>query len=205
MAAICNRIAAAPLTPHRRLIAIAGPPGSGKSTTAAHLADQLCAMGETAMVVPMDGFHLDNRLLDADGSRARKGAPHTFDVGGLIRLVAALQSDQAVVYPVFDRSRDIAVAGAGRVPAEVRTVLVEGNYLLLRDAPWSALAPHWALSISLSPPRDVLHARLLQRWLDHGMSHAQAQARALSNDMPNADLILASSANADLTLTENPA
>jgi fructokinase len=204
LAAICDRIVAAPLTPHRRLIAVAGAPGSGKSTTAAQLADYLCARGERAMVVPMDGFHLDNRLLHADGNQDRKGAPHTFDAAGLVRLMVALQSDQPVVYPLFDRARDIAIAGAGRVPADVQTVLVEGNYLLLRDAPWNALAPLWALTIALAPPRAVLRARLLQRWLDHGMTPADAEARAMGNDMKNADLIAAGQLPADMTLTETP-
>lgn len=204
LAAICDRILQAPLGPHRRLIAVAGAPGSGKSTLADMLAQRLKADGNPVAVVPMDGFHLDNALLDADGSRARKGAPDTFDATGLTRLVAALQSDQPVVYPLFDRTRDIAIAGAGRVPSNVQTVLVEGNYLLLRDAPWNALAPHWALTISLATPRAVLQERLLQRWLDHGMSREDAMARAIGNDMKNADLIAAGQAPADLTLTETP-
>jgi fructokinase len=204
LAALCDRIMQAPLGPHRRLIAVAGAPGSGKSTFAGHLAAHLGARGTQTAVVPMDGFHLDNRLLDADGSRTRKGAPDTFDAAGLLRLVTALQSDQAVVYPLFDRARDIAVAGAGRVPSEVRTVVIEGNYLLLNQAPWSALANHWALAISLSPPRDILEQRLLQRWLDHGMSLEDAKTRAIGNDMKNADLIAAGQRPADITLTETP-
>lgn len=204
LAAICDRILQAPLGPHRRLIAVAGAPGSGKSTTAGHIADELAGRGSRVAVVPMDGFHLDNRLLDADGSRARKGAPHTFDADGLIRLVTALQSRDAVVYPVFDRSRDIAIAGAGRVEPDVDTVLIEGNYLLLNTAPWTRLASCWALTISLATPRAVLHARLVQRWLDHGMTRADAEARALGNDMKNAEFIAANQCDADIKLTENP-
>ena len=194
----------APVRPHRRLIAVAGAPGSGKSTTAGHLADELTNRGTRVAVVPMDGFHLDNRLLDADGTRDRKGAPLTFDAGGLIRLVAALQSQDAVIYPLFDRSRDIAIAGAGRVETGVETVLIEGNYLLLNTAPWDALAAHWSLTISLAPPRDVLQNRLVQRWLDHGMTLADAKARATGNDMKNADFITANERAADIKLTENP-
>ncbi|WP_223422258.1 division plane positioning ATPase MipZ [Tateyamaria pelophila] len=204
LAAICDQIMQAPLGPHRRLIAVAGAPGSGKSTTAKHIADALAAHGLKVAVVPMDGFHLDNRLLDVDGSRARKGAPHTFDAEGLIRLVTALQSNDAVVYPLFDRSRDIAIAGAGRVDADVDTVLIEGNYLLLNTAPWNRLAACWALTISLATPREVLHARLVQRWLDHGMTRVDAEARALGNDMKNAEFITANENAADIRLTENP-
>lgn len=204
VATLCAQIVQAPLGPHRRLIAVAGAPGSGKSTTARQLADQLAARGTQTAVVPMDGFHLDNRLLDARGIRQRKGGPDTFDVAGFIRLVSALQSDQEIIYPVFDRKRDIAIAGAGRVPPETKTVLIEGNYLLLNATPWNTLAPVWALTISLALPRTVLHSRLVQRWLEYGLTHAEAEARAMGNDLKNADLIMADQRPADITLTENP-
>lgn len=194
----------APRSPHRRLIAVAGPPGSGKSTYAEILGDALRDLGQQAIVVPMDGFHLDNRLLDLDGTRAQKGSPHTFDVQGILRLVTAMQSEDDLIYPLFDRSGDLAVAGAGRLPAPCETVLIEGNYLLY-DAPyWRALAPHWTVSVALTPPRALLHERLMQRWLDHGMDRDQALARVQQNDMKNAELVLNHMLPADLTLTEVP-
>jgi len=194
----------APRSPRRRLIAVVGPPGSGKSTYAEILGDTLRDQGHMAMVVPMDGFHLDNRLLDLDGTRSQKGSPHTFDVQGVLRLVKAMQTEDDLIYPVFDRSADLAVAGAGRLPAACETVLIEGNYLLF-DAPfWRALAPHWTVSIALTPPRALLHERLVQRWIDHGMNIDQATARAEQNDLKNADLVLNHMLPADLTLTEVP-
>ncbi|MEL6887327.1 MAG: hypothetical protein AAFO86_01330 [Pseudomonadota bacterium] len=204
LADLAARIAALPLTPHRRVVAVVGPPASGKSTFATMLADRLLAAGTATAVVPMDGFHLDDRLLEVDGTRDRKGAPHTFDALGLARLIAALQEDADVIHPIFDRSREIAIAGAGRVPATCRTVLVEGNYLLLDRAPWSGLRAHWSLSIALHPPRDVLHARLLQRWDIHGKTRVAADAWIESNDMPNIETVLTGSTPADITLNEAP-
>jgi fructokinase len=61
----------------------------------------------------MDGFHLDNRLLIARGLLARKGAPETFAASAFVHLVRRLKEEQEVVYPVFDRALDIAIAGAG--------------------------------------------------------------------------------------------
>ncbi len=152
----------------------------------------------------MDGFHLDDRLLEQDGTRARKGAPHTFDAHGFVRLITALQEPQDIHFPLFDRSREIAIAGAGRIPATCDTVVVEGNYLLLNDTPWSALHAHWGLSIALHPPRDILHDRLLQRWDTHGKTRAEAEAWIASNDMPNIETVLTGSAQADITLNEAP-
>ena len=201
---ICARILAAPLQPKRRLIAVVGPPGSGKSTFAAQLADDLAHGGQTVQIVPMDGFHLDNRLLDARGLRAQKGAPQTFDAAGVLRLIQALQGAEGVVYPLFDRAHDIAIAGAGYVPPDCDTVLVEGNYLLF-DAPiWRDLATRWSLSIALTPPPEVLQARLVQRWLDHGLTAQDAARRANDNDMKNAELVVQHMLPADLTLSETP-
>ncbi|WP_415919773.1 nucleoside/nucleotide kinase family protein [Tateyamaria sp. SN6-1] len=199
---ICAQILDRAPQPHRRLIAVAGPPASGKSTLAAALAAQLTDQGEATTVVPMDGFHLDDRLLEVDGTRARKGAPHTFDAGGFVRLVRALQSPDPVVFPIFDRSREIAIAGAGRVPATCRTVIVEGNYLLLDAAPWASLRSAWALSIALHPPMDVLLNRLRDRWADHGKDNAQSWID--SNDVPNITTVLSGSAPADIQLSETP-
>lgn len=88
----------------RRLIAVAGAPASGKSVLGAALRDALRRDGVCAELVPMDGFHLDNRILDARCLRARKGAPETFDAAGFIALVQRLRSDAEVVYPLFDRA-----------------------------------------------------------------------------------------------------
>ena len=199
---ICAQILDRPPTPHRRLVAVVGPPASGKSTLAAQLATHLTAKGEPAAVVPMDGFHLDDRLLSADGTLNRKGAPHTFDADGFIRLIDALQSNDPVVFPIFDRSREIAIAGAGRIPSTCTTVLVEGNYLLLNQTPWTALHDKWTCSIALHPPLDDLRARLQDRWAEHDKPDAQAWID--TNDMPNINTVLTQSTPADITLTETP-
>lgn len=184
--ALVNRVQAVPVSGTRRLIALAGPPGSGKSTVAARLVAELGTSGQDAALVPMDGFHLDNRVLARRGLLPRKGAPETFDAGGFERLVAALHAPGEVAYPVFDRDRDIAIAGAGVVAEECKTVVLEGNYLLFGAAPWHALRPHWDLAVYIDAPEDVLARRLTARWLDQGLSPELARTRAEGNDLPNA-------------------
>ncbi len=192
-AALLTAIAALP--PGRRLVAIAGAPGSGKST----LAESLVAQLPQAALVPMDGFHLDNRILDARGLRARKGAPETFDAAGFLSLIHRLRAEDEVFVPVFDRSRDLAIAGAGRVGHETPLVVVEGNYLLL-DAPiWRELRALFDLTVRLDVLRTELHRRLTARWQGLGKD-AVAIAAHLDNDLANADRVLAGSLHADLVL-----
>ena len=62
------KIRAVPTKCKRRLIAIAGPPTAGKSTLAETLQNVLNkTRNAIATTVPMDGFHLDNRLLALSG------------------------------------------------------------------------------------------------------------------------------------------
>ena len=114
-----------------RVLGICGAPGAGKSTLAA---DLVAAVGPSAVVVPMDGFHLHDDELARLGLGDRKGAPETFDVAGYVALLRRLrtETDHVVYAPEFDRSREESVAGAIAVRPEHRLVVTEGNYLLLR-------------------------------------------------------------------------
>ena len=185
----------------RLIVAIAGAPGSGKSTLAERLRDKIEASGERVAVVPMDGFHFDDRVLVARGLLTRKGAPETFDVAGFRHLMMRLRAREAdVAIPVFDRSIELARAGAAIVPAETRIILAEGNYLLLDEAPWDSLAGDFDLTVWLDVPVDELERRLVRRWLDHGFAPDKARDKALSNDIPNARRVAAGSRKADFTL-----
>jgi pantothenate kinase len=189
--------------PSRITVAIAGPPASGKTTLAEELARRLNAQKCETVVVPQDGFHLDNQVLEARGDLTRKGAPHTFDGAGFVHMVRRLKERADVAVPIFDRTRDIAIAGARIVPASAEVIIVEGNYLLFDDAPWFNLAPLWTLSVRLEVPMEDLRARLIQRWLGHGLSQTAATRRATSNDLPNAQSVLDKALPAMLTLTSD--
>lgn len=181
----------------RILVALAGPPGSGKSTLAANLAARL---GPSAAVLPMDGFHLENDRLQEMGLLHRKGAPETFDAEGFVRLLRNLRTKDSVPYPTFDRDADRTVPGAGQIGKDMRIVLVEGNYLLLKSPPWSDLAGIFDLTVRIDINRDELEARLVARWLDHGLPADEARARAVGNDMRNVDLVEENSLAPDFSL-----
>lgn len=184
----------------RYVFAIAGAPGSGKSTLAEALLAALEAEAPgVAALMPMDGFHLDNAVLDARGLRTRKGAPATFDVDGLALALDRIRAaDRPVILPEFDRDLDLARAGAVVVAPEQPVIVIEGNYLLLRDPPWDALGSRFDRTLYVDATEDELARRLVARWLHHGLDPEAARARAEGNDLPNARLVAARSRPADL-------
>ena len=186
----------------RFTLAIAGPPGAGKSTLAQALLDALnAAQPGIAALMPMDGFHYDNAVLEPLGLMPRKGAPQTFDAPGFIATLARIHAGDAdVAVPVFDRTMDLARAGAAVISGASRIVVVEGNYLLLDADPWQQTARLFDFTVFLSVPREILEQRLVRRWLDHGLAPDAARTRALSNDIPNALLVMERSRPADLVL-----
>lgn len=185
----------------RRLLGVVGPPGAGKSTLAALMAQ---AMGERAQAVPMDGYHLAQVELERLGRSLRKGAPDTFDAAGYAALLRRLrqQSEGETVYaPDFRREIEEPVAGALPVFAHTPLVITEGNYLLLDDDPaWAPVADLLDEVWYLEVPSAVRLERLAARHIQFGRSREQALAWIAQTDEPNARRIEASAHRAGLRI-----
>ncbi len=182
----------------RVLIAVVGPPASGKSTFAESLRQDL---GKHSCVLPMDGFHLDNTTLTNRGILHHKGAPHTFDVAAFVQLITTVkQAKTPIAYPTFDRSNDCVVTDGGCVAQTAKYIIVEGNYLLLNNGHWADVMPLWDISVYLHVPKKVLRQRLIDRWLYYGLSRQDAIKRAKNNDLKNAMIVKDTSAQADYTI-----
>lgn len=183
----------------RQVLGIAGAPGAGKSTLAAEIVNRLGP--DVAVLVGMDGFHLDDDILRGHGSLGRKGAIDTFDDEGyamlIERIAAARPGDRVIYAPHFDRALEASIGGAVEIPAEVPLVVTEGNYLLAESGAWprvrAALRETWFLDVD----DDVRHDRLIARHRSFGHSHIDARERALGSDETNAHLINLTSRRAD--------
>lgn len=187
---------------HRVLLGLAGAPGAGKSTLAAGL---VAALPGRAALVPLDGFHLDDAVLDALGRRDRKGAPDTFDAAGYVALLRRLRDagDDVVYAPEFRRAQEQAVAGALPVPRGVPLVVTEGNYLLADGAfaPVRGLLDE-AWYVEADPV--LRRSRLVARHVAHGRPPQAAGDWVARTDDPNAVLVETTRSRADLVVRLGP-
>ena len=184
----------------RTIIGIVGKPGGGKSTLSKFL---LKGCDETLVsVLPMDGFHLSNKVLKSLGRSDRKGAPDTFDVKGFAEILNRVVHDQAnpIYYPIFDRSIEESIAAQGVVLPSTRVVIVEGNYLMHDRDGWQEISPLLNQCWYAYLDEDIRISRLISRHIAFGKDPESAKAWAKGSDQVNADLIESSVARCDFVI-----
>jgi pantothenate kinase len=186
-------------TTDRAMLGICGAPGAGKSTLAARLVETL---GNQAVYVGMDGFHLAQVELTRLGRTERKGALDTFDGPGYVSLLRRLrhQGREIVYAPEFRREIEEPIAGAIPVFPGTPLVVTEGNYLLVPQQPWGEVRELLDEVWFLQPGEDERHRRLIARHQAFGRDADEARDRALGSDERNAFVINATADRADLVL-----
>jgi pantothenate kinase len=188
----------------RFVLGIAGSPGSGKTTLAKALVKRLNAVSpESAVHLPLDGYHLANSTLDRLGIHDRKGAIETFDGWGFVALLDRVRTelDHTVYAPSFRRAVDEGVAGEVAIEPAATVVIAEGNYLLADAVPWAGIAERFDETWFCATPADEREARLVDRHVRHGRTLEAATAWARDVDGANAVLIEASAVRADLVVS----
>jgi pantothenate kinase len=196
---------------NRLMVAVAGPPGSGKTVFATLLAAVINAEADRneAVVIPLDGWHFPNQYLDTHTIRQMgqtlplrqmKGSPPTFNTEAAFACLGKIRQGGPVSYPVYSRMKHEPVADGGRVEPFHHIVIVEGNYWLLREAPWIKFRPLFDISIFLAAKPETLLDGLRQRQLRSGRSAEAAEQQVMHVDLPNIELVLKNSATANIVV-----
>jgi pantothenate kinase len=188
----------------RTVLGIAGGPGVGKSSLATRLVATLNAtVPGLAAYVPMDGFHMRHAKLEALGTAADKGMPHTFEGAAFATFLASLKAaNTAVSGPGYSRKIEDVVDDAFTVAPETQLLVVEGNYLLIADPPWHAVRPLIDLAVFLDVPREIVRARLMKRHAEEGLfTEERNRAHIERVDLANYDLVSGTRQHADLVLS----
>jgi pantothenate kinase len=189
----------------RYLLGVAGAPGAGKSTFAEAEVGRRAAEGISAVVLPMDGFHLPQVELVRLGRRDRMGAPDTFDVDAFVATLERLRQPGAVTAPGFDRTIEEPIPDAIEIGADVGFVIVEGNYLLSDRDGWERVRPLLDRVIFLAPDDAVRRQRLIARHIAFGKTPAAAEEWVARSDDANAALVAATAHRADDVVREGAA
>ena len=180
----------------RIIIGIVGKPGSGKSTLAQKILENL-PKGDAALV-PMDGYHLSNKVLEELGRRDRKGAPDTFDARGYAELLRSIKnSHEDIYYPIFHREIEESIAAEGVVKVSTKLIITEGNYLLHESGGWQEVRPNLDESWYVEIDDSLRLERLISRHEKYGKSREAATAWAQGSDETNAQIVGQSAAKAD--------
>jgi len=194
---------------YRCVIAIGGVPGSGKTT----LADEVCHLvneyskTDVAIIVPMDGFHYYRHELDKmpnpEEAHERRGSPWTFNGELFYRKILEIKQNPIVKVPSFEHHIGDPIEDAITVEEYHKIVLVPGNYVLVNDVfmdngIWEKISREftekWFIDVDISVAMEGVVKRHMKAW---NWTESRARERVLQNDKPNADIIVASKANAD--------
>ena len=185
------------------LVAIAGPPATGKSTLAGRLASDLNAADINACVCPLDGFHMTNAQLDAAGLREAKGRIDTFDGAAFARAARRLKDGAPFWWPQYSRERHDPIPKGTRITGKEAVCIIEGNYVLADAEPWRFAADSFDLRIIMDAPDSVLRERLFARHIRSGRSAGVATTKIDRTDIPNAREVRAGYGRADIRFTED--
>ncbi|MBQ6395173.1 MAG: hypothetical protein IJH87_02365, partial [Atopobiaceae bacterium] len=122
--------------------------------------------------------------------RSRKGAEFTFNAFSLAEhLIDARDSAEPKAWPEYSRKLHDPVADA--IPIVGDILLVEGNYLLLPEEPWTEIASLADETVFLDAPEELLRGRLVARKIAGGSSEEEAVTWYESSDGRNVRRVLA--------------
>jgi len=185
------------------VVALAGMPGSGK-TTATRALERL--LGPSCLVAQMDGFHLPMSALrarpDAADAIYRRGAPDTFDPAALLKCLQAIcnaEGPEELTLPAFDHAvGDPAPGGVVFKRRDHQVVIVEGNYLLHDSDGYEGMKQVFDWSIYINADIEVCVARVKERnRVIPGYTDAEIDVRTERVDRANAEIVQRSASRAD--------
>jgi pantothenate kinase len=182
------------------MVAVAGPPGSGKTAFAMILVAVINAEtdGDVAVMVGLDGWHYPNdylatHFIERDGERVTlqriKGAPETFNVTAAYECLSRICRGDEVSFPIYSRALHEPIPAEGKIKSSHRIVVVEGNYLLLDEEAWARFCPLFDIRIFVSVSLETLVAGLRERHVSGGKTVATTERQIRDVDLPNAERV----------------
>ncbi len=186
---------------------IAAPPAVGKTTLAQFLERLSRENMELSNIraLGMDGFHYPADYLKAnkisrDGQEILmndiKGAPETFDVDTLQTKLREVRQE-GTDWNIYDRMIHDVVHDVLSVEDDI--ILLEGNYLLLKEPRWTNIRVLADYTVFIKARPEILKERLIARKIQGGLSPEEAEKFYYASDSKNVERVLKNSAPANET------
>ena len=186
---------------------IAAPPAVGKTTLAQFLERLSRENMEISNIraLGMDGFHYTADYLKAnkisrDGQEILmndiKGAPETFDVDTLQTKLREVRQE-GTDWNIYDRMIHDVVHDVLSVEDDI--ILLEGNYLLLKEPRWTNIRVLADYTVFIKARPEILKERLIARKIQGGLSPEEAEKFYYASDSKNVERVLKNSAPANET------
>ena len=123
-----------------------------------------------------------------------KGAPETFDIDLLIDKIREARQD-GTNWNIYDRKIHDVLPDYWSVEEDI--LLIEGNYLLLKEAGWTNVRVLADYSVFIDAEPQLLRERLINRKIAGGKSREEAERFYNFSDARNVERVLKKSARAD--------
>ncbi|PPJ57145.1 hypothetical protein CBER1_08467 [Cercospora berteroae] len=200
-------IAERKLRSRRCLVALAGGPGSGKSTIAASISAAVAERGVKCQAISIEGFMKPKKELN-DNMMKRRGAIETFDGEAAVELLKKMRQlgpGHEIRAPTFDEDKGEPVPSSQTIEADSETVIFEGIYLLADQEPWkqmeSLVDEKWFIHVRPELSRE----RVVGRRIDKGMHQDKEEAYKVydESDGLNNDFIAKHRYHTDVIIEAN--
>lgn len=188
----------------RMLVGIAGPAGVGKSTFAEQLAWLLnkgMVKGCYALALGIEGFFYNSYTLKNTTVKMQngievylaqiKGSVETYDAESLRSHLLELRDTkrESCGWPGYSRLEHDVSPNRHLVFDSHNVVLVEGNYLLMREGRFAGMRDLFDLTVFIDAPAAKIVSSLMAKHLRTGRAIESAKSWVKQVDLPNAQLV----------------
>ena len=192
----------------RILVFLSAPPGTGKTTLVQfleYLSEQEADM-EPIQAIGLDGFHYPSDYINSHNAivcgktvpmKEVKGCPETYDTEKLEQKLQKIGQED-ILWPIYDRNIHDVVEDVVKVDQDI--ILLEGNWLLLEEEPWTSIRKWADGTILIRAEEEMLKERLIGRKQKGGLSRKAAEEWYENSDRVNVRRVLNDSVKGDLVL-----